>query len=203
MIAGDFYDREGEFLGSDGINDDKIYLLNEGKRAATENKEVNWRGTLNKEHADALKADSTQVGGLVIIERQEEGKDYTAGAFWTVGGGEKNTDGYTVEPAGPDTTEREKDKRIPEGVYNLHEHNGRKHKDTFGISNKDVPKDRAILFHAGVNGKWTEGCIMPGGTITNGSMKKETSDSKTKELKTFIKSEGASNVKLIIRNRIR
>jgi RHS repeat-associated protein len=203
MIAGDFYDREGYYLGTDGENDGKIYLLNERKRAVTENKEVNWRGTLKKEHADALKRDSTEVGGLIILERQEQGKDYTAGAFWTVGGGEKNVDGYMLEPAGPDTTERNQDKRVPEGVYNLHEHNGTAFKDTFGISNEKVPKDRAIVFHQGNTGRNTEGCIMPGGTIRNGVIEGGTSKPKLEKLKTFIKSEGASNVKLIIRNRIR
>lgn len=202
MIAGDFYDREGEFLGSDGINDDKIYLLNEGKRAVTENKEVNWRGTLNKEHADALKKDSTEVGGLVILERQEEGKDYTTGKFWTQGGEpKKDVSGVMLEPNGPSTTESGQDKRIPEGVYNVDNYSSKKFPDNFIISNNEVSKDRKILFHSGTNGGNTEGCIMPGTTKGDGFI--TGSRAKMGELRTFIKSEGASNVKFIIRNRIR
>jgi hypothetical protein len=108
-----------------------------------------------------------------------------------------------LEPAGPDTTTPNQDKRIPEGLYNLDNHSGKKHKETFVISNENVPKSRAILFHRGYSGSWTEGCIMPGGGASNGRITAGTSEPKMAELKAFIKAKGASDVKLIIRNRIR
>ncbi len=44
---GDYFDRLGNYLGNDGKEDGKVYLLNEGLRAKTENKNVNWGGKLN------------------------------------------------------------------------------------------------------------------------------------------------------------
>lgn len=64
---GDFYDRKGNYLGNDGEQDGKTYLLKEGFRANTENKDVNWGGTVEKKHADQLKNKSDEVGGLIII----------------------------------------------------------------------------------------------------------------------------------------
>ncbi len=75
---GDFYDREGTYLGTDGNDDGKDYLLNEGKRAKFENKAVNWGGTLEEASVNNLKENSTEVGGLIIQTRTEEGKDYGA-----------------------------------------------------------------------------------------------------------------------------
>ena len=58
---GDFYNRLGDFLGTDGIDDGKIYLLNEGKRAKTENTNVNWGDVLAENHAEQLKSNSTEI----------------------------------------------------------------------------------------------------------------------------------------------
>ena len=68
--------------------------------------------------------------------------------------------GYTLEPAGGDTTSRGLDRRIPEGMYRIDWHNSPK----FGrflplVWNNDVPKDRYILIHSGNYPKHTEGCI--------------------------------------------
>ena len=82
---GDFYDRKGNYLGTDGKDDDKIYLLNEGMRAKFENKGVNWGGVLSEAHSNNLKSNSTEVGGLIILNRADEGKDFTIGEFKTTG----------------------------------------------------------------------------------------------------------------------
>jgi RHS repeat-associated protein len=58
---GDFFDRQGTFLGTDGIDDGKVYILNEGKRARTENTNVNWGGTLAEKHVGNLKSNSSEV----------------------------------------------------------------------------------------------------------------------------------------------
>ncbi len=198
MIAGDFYDRQGNYLGTDGIKDDRIYLLKKGKEEAA----VCYMNESNDQRASRPRAASDEVGGLIIYTRTEEGADYTTGIFNTVGGViEKDVSGVFLEPAGPDTTERNKDRRVPEGVYDLHPHSGKKYTDTFGISNEDVPKDRAIVLHRGYSGSWTEGCIMPGASAKNGRIAAGTSEPQTKALINFIKGEGG-NVKLIIRNRI-
>ncbi|MGV6944289.1 DUF5675 family protein [Sphingobacterium kyonggiense] len=92
------------------------------------------------------------------------------------------------------------DKRIPEGVYDLENYSSKKYPDNFLLSNKDVSKSRLILYHAGNNGGNTEGCNMPGTTKGNGVV--GGSKAKMQELRTFIKSKGASNVKTIINNKI-
>ncbi|MFV0545597.1 MAG: DUF5675 family protein, partial [Bacteroides sp.] len=199
VTPGDFYDREGTYLGTDGNDDGKVYLLNEGKVAKFENKAVNWGGTLAEASVNNLKENSTEVGGLIIQTRTEEGKDYTISEFKTVGG-ENNVEGYMLEPGGPSTTTPNQDKRIPEGVYDVENYSSAKYSDNFLLSNKDVPKSRKILYHAGNYPSHTKGCNMPGKTKGNGTV----GGSKTKfsELRTFIKTEGASNVKTIIVNKI-
>ena len=203
MIAGDFYDREGNWLGTDEKGDNIIYVLDPQWTPNLEDKKAGWGGKLDDAYAADLKRKSTTVGGLIMYDRTEEGGDYTSGTFKTVGGGDTTGDvqGVLLEPAGPDTTKRNQDKRIPEGFYDLEPHSGSKHKDTFKISNGDVPKDRYILFHRGYGGSWTEGCIMPGGGVRNGQITAGTSEPKMAELKAFIKAEGANNVKFIIRNK--
>ena len=73
---------------------------------------------------------------------------------------------YTFEPAGPDTTERGKDRRIPQKIYNLRWHNSNKKKKKMPhLYNDLVPKDRYILIHNGNFPDHTEGCILLGRTL--------------------------------------
>jgi len=201
MWEGDFFDRQGNYLGNDGVDDGKIYLLNKGKEANFENKAVNWGGELAESSVKNLKENSTEVGGLIIQNRIEETKDATISEFKTVGG-EKNVKGFMLEPEGPSTKESGKDKRIPEGVYNLDNYSSAKYPDNFILYNEDVSKDRKILYHSGNNGGNTEGCNMPGTTKDSKTGTVGGSKPKMNELRTFIKSEGAKNVKVIITNKI-
>jgi RHS repeat-associated protein len=198
-LDGDYYDRRGNYLGNDGKDDGKVYLMNSGVRPNLENKTVNWGGTLSKVHSTDLKNHSTEVGGLIIQNRVEEGKDYTISEVKTVGGDKKVT-GYMLEPAGPSTVTPNQDKRIPEGVYDIDNYSSAKYPDNFILSNDQVSKDRKILYHAGNSGANTEGCNMPGSGKGDGVV--TGSKAKMQELRAFIKSEGAANVKTIINNKI-
>ena len=201
QFEGDFYDREGNYLGNDGVDDGKIYLLNDGMRPKLENKTVNWGGELSKVHSNDLKNKSSEVGGLIIQNRIEDGSDFTISEFKTIGG-DKNVTGFMLEPAGPSTSTPNQDKRISEDVYDIENYSSKKYPDNFLLSNKDVSKDRKILYHSGNNGGNTEGCNMPGTTKDSKAGTVGGSNPKMQELRTFIKSKGAENVKTIINNKI-
>ncbi len=61
MLDGDYFDRESNYLGNDGIEDGKVYVLNEGVRAKTENTNVNWGGKLADNHLNQIKSKSTEI----------------------------------------------------------------------------------------------------------------------------------------------
>ena len=99
----------------------------------------------------------------LTIRRYKDIEDGTIGKFELIEGNEVVLKGYTLEPAGEDTTARGKDKRIPAGVYDVAWHASPK----FGkvlplLHNKNVSKDRFILIHSGNYPKDTEGCILVG-----------------------------------------
>lgn len=87
----------------------------------------------------------------------------------------------SLEPAGPSTTEARKDRRIPEGLYNVIWQKsttaGNKYvqdNELPLVYNDKVSKARAIRIHIGNYGKDTLGCILLGlsandtkGTINN------------------------------------
>jgi len=60
-LDGDYYDRQGSYLGNDGIDDGKVYVLNEGNRAKTENTNVNWGGKLADNHVTQIKSKSEEI----------------------------------------------------------------------------------------------------------------------------------------------
>jgi hypothetical protein len=108
-------------------------------------------------------------GGVINIYRTWETNNSTVDTFTTGSG----LHGYIMEPAGPSTTERNQDRRIPAGVYNLLSHiNTRLHSE-WELYNDQVPGDnsgaltRAILFHSGNKPSQTAGCLMPGFTRAN------------------------------------
>lgn len=104
----------------------------------------------------------------MIIRRYKNIDDGTIGKFELIRGNEMLMSGYTLEPAGPDTTERGKDRRIPAGLYSVVWHKSAKFNRVLPVLfNEQVPKDRYIEIHAGNYPKHTEGCILVGKRANN------------------------------------
>ncbi|MFL1707071.1 DUF5675 family protein [Campylobacter sp. MOP7] len=104
----------------------------------------------------------------LIIQRTRDIQDGTIGEFKLIRDDEILLKGFTLEPAGNDTTQRGKDKRIPAGSYSVAWHDSPRFKRRLPLLyNELVPKDRYILIHAGNYPKHTEGCILVGSSATN------------------------------------
>jgi len=99
----------------------------------------------------------------LIIRRYKDIYDGTLGKFELGGVNTVLMTGYTLESAGPDTTARGKDRRIPAGLYSVAWHKSPKFNRVLPVLyNEQVPKDRYIEIHAGNYPKHTEGCILVG-----------------------------------------
>lgn len=99
----------------------------------------------------------------LIIRRYKDIYDGTLGKFELTGVNTVLMTGYTLESAGPDTTERGKDRRIPAGLYRVAWHKSPKFNRVVPVLfNERVAKDRYIEIHAGNYPKHTEGCILVG-----------------------------------------
>ena len=61
---GDYYDRKGNYLGTDGVKDNKVYQLKKGWKPNYANKNVNWGGTLNEIHHKQLQEKSDFLGSI-------------------------------------------------------------------------------------------------------------------------------------------
>jgi hypothetical protein len=180
-------------LGNDGNNDGKVFLVDESVEVVTTDCSENWGGTLSDAKVEELKEQSTEVGGLIILNREKEGSDYTIGEYTTSDG---SASGYMLEPAGPSTTTAGKDKRIPSGVYDVDSYSSQDFPDNFIISNSDVSKVRKILIHIGNDGGDTSGCLLPGKTAGNSVV--NNSGDEMKEVRNYVNSKNSLPVKLII-----
>lgn len=100
----------------------------------------------------------------LIVERIKDIYDGTIGRFRLVSQDRRVLlEGFTLEPAGPDTVECGRDKRIPAGVYQTTWHESDKFQRLLPLLfNEKVPKDRCILIHSGNVPKDTQGCILLG-----------------------------------------
>ena len=104
----------------------------------------------------------------LTIRRYKDIEDGTIGKFELTGVNTVLMTGYTLEPAGPDTTERGKDRRIPAGLYQVVWHRSARFNRVLPVLyNDQVPKDRYIEIHAGNHPKHTEGCILVGKWANN------------------------------------
>ena len=99
----------------------------------------------------------------LTIRRYKDIYDGTLGKFELTGVNTVLMTGYTLESAGPDTTARGKDRRIPAGLYSVVWHRSPKFNRVAPVLfNEQVPQDRYIEIHAGNYPKHTEGCILVG-----------------------------------------
>ena len=140
-----------------------------------------------------------------------------------------NLKGFICEPYGEETVESGKDKRIPVGTYNLKWHTSTKYpknkytlQHDFGkkkkldypelekgvvcVYNDQVSTGRGILIHAGRDGGWTEGCILPSSTLDKDEDKRNMNLSQSvNTLHTILEQIafiGIDKVKLIITDEI-
>ena len=99
------------------------------------------------------------------IDRFMDINDGTIGKFYIIDNdGVKIMSGFSLEPAGPDTTTPNKDRRVPKGVYNLDWDPSPKYNGKLMpvLYNELVPKSRRILIHQSNYPVDTEGCILLG-----------------------------------------
>ncbi|HDZ5057796.1 TPA: hypothetical protein RTG63_001659 [Campylobacter jejuni] len=110
----------------------------------------------------------------MMLTRNKEWSTSTTGSLSISKDGEILYECKTVENL-KEGKERNKDLRVPQGVYKL----GLRQSPRFGktphLFNAEVPKDRYILMHKGNTDRDTEGCIILGTTIENGCIKGGTS----------------------------
>jgi RHS repeat-associated protein len=196
---GDYYSQTGQFITSDGIDDNKIYIVTQSSIDEYDNaiQATNDQSVAIK----SLKKGAEEVGGLIVQNRVEEGSNYTLSEFTTIGGQAPVT-GYMLEPVGPSTSMANQNKRVPEGLYKLDNYSSEKYPSHFVLYNDIVPKSRAILYHTGNTYKNTRGCMLPGTTYEgNGFVGR--SEDKLIELYNFINAIGSDNVRVIVNNNIR
>jgi len=148
---------------------------------------------------ETIEIERPEGGGNINIFRFTETDKSTISVFNIPG---TDIKGYFLEPAGPSTTQSGKDKRIPEGKYNLENFSSQKHPGVFRIYNDKVSKDRCILIHIGNNPDDTEGCLLPGCEFETNYVGK-TSTKKFNDIKSFIENQKVENVKLNIFNVIK
>lgn len=153
------------------------------------------------------------------IIRRYAGKTCVIGKFKVLGDDDKLLfECFSLEED-KEGVERNKDLRIPEGIYNLERHTGSSFNisgrktvagvkvlkdDDFVINvyNEEVPLDRRILIHWGNTDKDTEGCILLGLTKDNNNESIGQSRQACKEFYDLMYNQDLSNIKLNIRNEL-
>jgi len=200
---GDYYDRLGNYLGNDGIDDNRIYLANDG--VTSQDLGLNTNQFTGMLFSDFRSENTIEVGGLMILDRNAEGTTYTSGELSLIGRNVSDFT-YTLEPGGPETTTANQNRRIPDGVYNVDPYSSTRFPDNYILSNSEVSLDRRILFHGGNNPADTRGCILPGCTSGTGTIGRSGDAMNT--IRTFFNQNNTSiidrrdDIRMIIRTTI-
>ncbi|EKE4216663.1 hypothetical protein OUR67_001634 [Campylobacter coli] len=110
--------------------------------------------------------------------------------------------------------ERNKDLRIPEGIYDLKRHSPSRFENTLrsitkkdddtmiNVFNEKVPFDRHILIHRGNTDKDTQGCILLGLTKDNNNESVGQSRQACKEFYDLVYGRNLEDIKLEITNEL-
>ena len=154
---GDIYSIFGEFIASDGIDDNKIFVAEQSVID-----DYHLKGDVGR-----LKDFSLEVDGAIIINRFHNDDKSTAGEFFALG--ENGFNGYTMERGGSPSKESGKCLPIPEGIYTTYPRAEGEFAGGFAfrIVNNDVPRSRGILGHVGTNPSNSEGCVLFGLDFSN------------------------------------
>lgn len=66
-LDGDYYGKDGIYLGNDGFADGRVYVLKSNRKPNYGNNSVNWGGKLSAKHAADLKnySQEAQMPGLI------------------------------------------------------------------------------------------------------------------------------------------
>ncbi|MGI7653596.1 DUF5675 family protein [Campylobacter jejuni] len=155
----------------------------------------------------------------VTINRRYTGKTCVIGKFKVLSNDDKILfECFSLEED-KEGVERNKDLRIPEGIYNLERHTGSSFNisgrktvagvkvlkdDDFVINvyNEEVPLDRRILIHWGNTDKDTEGCILLGLTKDNNNESVGQSRQACKEFYDLMYGKNLEDIKLEITNEL-
>ncbi|EDO7699613.1 hypothetical protein G3S47_000398 [Campylobacter coli] len=155
----------------------------------------------------------------VTINRRYTGKTCVIGKFKVLSDDDKILFECFFLEEDKEGVERNKDLRIPEGIYNLERHTGSSFNisgrktvagvkvlkdDDFVINvyNEEVPLDRRILIHWGNTDKDTEGCILLGLTKDNNNESVGQSRQACKEFYDLMYGKNLEDIKLEITNEL-
>lgn len=148
------------------------------------------------------------------IIRRYAGKTCVIGKFKVLGDDDKILfECFSLEED-KEGVERNKDLRIPEGIYDLKRHSPSRFENTLrsitkkdddtmiNVYNDEIPASRAILIHWGNTDKDTQGCILLGLTKDNNNESVGQSRQACKEFYDLMYNQDLSNIKLNIRNEL-
>ncbi|EAL2151934.1 hypothetical protein Q1H85_000856 [Campylobacter coli] len=150
----------------------------------------------------------------VTINRRYTGKTCVIGKFKVLDDDDKLLfECFSLEED-KEGVERNKDLRIPEGIYDLKRHSPSRFENTLrsitkkdddtmiNVFNEKVPFDRHILIHWGNTDKDTQGCILLGLTKDNNNESVGQSRQACKEFYDLMHGKNLEDIKLEITNEL-